>query len=280
MGTALAGALLAGGHRVTVWNRTASRAEPLAARGAEVAADPAAALTAGPLAIVCLLHHASVHEALDPVAGALAGRTVVNLTNGTPEQGRELAGWAAGHGAAFLDGGIMAIPPMIGHPGASILYSGARDAFDAHQQTLELLGVADFVGTDPGLAALLDLAMLTGMYGMFGGALHALALVESAGVKATEFTATRLIPWLNGMMASLPEMARQIDAGPDGAPGAAHSNLAMQAAAYDNFIDVSEAQGIRPDLLLPMGDLLRRAVEAGKGGQDVVGLFSLLAKGS
>ena len=41
--------------------------------------------------VVCLLDHGSVHEVLDPAADALAGRVLVNLTTGTPEQARELA---------------------------------------------------------------------------------------------------------------------------------------------------------------------------------------------
>ncbi|MDT0342048.1 NAD(P)-dependent oxidoreductase [Streptomyces litchfieldiae] len=275
MGTALADALLSGGHDVTVWNRTAARAEPLAARGARTAGLEEA-ITASPLVIACLLDHASVHETLDPVAASLTGRTLVNLTNGTPEQGRELAAWAEKHGIAFLDGGIMATPPMIGHPGASILYSGAREAFDTHQATLERFGVADFLGTDPGLAALVDLALLSGMYGLFGGALQALALTGSEGISATEFTTTRLLPWLNAMLTSLPEIARQTE---EGAPGdAANSNLAMQAAAYVNILDASEAQGIRPDLMVPMGELLHRAVAAGQGGKDAAAMVTLLAK--
>uniref|UniRef100_UPI0013026769 NAD(P)-binding domain-containing protein n=2 Tax=Streptomyces TaxID=1883 RepID=UPI0013026769 len=44
MGTALARAWLAAGHPVTVWNRTAARAEALAAEGATVAATAAAAV--------------------------------------------------------------------------------------------------------------------------------------------------------------------------------------------------------------------------------------------
>ena len=39
MGQALSAALLDANHRITVWNRTESKAEALLARGAEWAAD-------------------------------------------------------------------------------------------------------------------------------------------------------------------------------------------------------------------------------------------------
>lgn len=181
MGTALAQALLAGGHEVTVWNRTAARAEPLTAQGARAADTVEEAVTASPLVIVCVLDDAAVRATLEPVAATLADRALVNLTNGTPEQARATAAWAAGHGAHYVDGGIMAIPPMIGHPGSTLLYSGASTAFEAHRVTLERFGAATFLGTDPGVAALHDLALLSGMYGMLGGFLHAVAMVGTEG---------------------------------------------------------------------------------------------------
>ncbi|MDT0309847.1 NAD(P)-binding domain-containing protein [Streptomyces sp. DSM 44917] len=273
MGSALAGALLDAGHRVTVWNRTPARAEPLAARGAAVAPTAEQALAAAPLAIVCLLDYASVREALDPAAGALAGRVLANLTNGTPEQARAMADWAARHGAAYLDGGIMATPSMIGGHASSVLYSGAPEAFEAHRAAFETFGEAVFLGPDPGAAPLNDLALLTGMYGMLGGFLHATALVGADGPSASEFTAERLIPWLSGMMQDLPEIARQIDTG-DTPP--AESNLAMQAAGYVNLIRASQAQGVRTDLIAPMGELLREAVARGRGDGDLAALHDLL----
>jgi 3-hydroxyisobutyrate dehydrogenase-like beta-hydroxyacid dehydrogenase len=39
---------------------------------------------------------------LDPVAGTLTGRSLLNLTTTTPNQARELAGWAAAAGMASL----------------------------------------------------------------------------------------------------------------------------------------------------------------------------------
>ena len=44
MGNRMAKRLLAAGYPLTVWNRTASRAEPLQAEGADVAASPAEAV--------------------------------------------------------------------------------------------------------------------------------------------------------------------------------------------------------------------------------------------
>lgn len=166
MGRALTEALLANGHPTTVWNRSPEKADPLVAKGAVRADTPAAAVAASPLVVACLLDHASVHDVLDPVAGSLAGRDLVNLTTGTPDQARELSGWATGHGAAgFVDGGIMATPSMIGGPHAFVLYSGSRAAFDRHEADLAVFGGATHVDTDPGLAALYDLSLLSGCTG-------------------------------------------------------------------------------------------------------------------
>ncbi|MEN9762633.1 MAG: hypothetical protein RI906_2459 [Pseudomonadota bacterium] len=52
--------LLAAGHSLTVWNRTASKAQSLVAAGARQASTPAEAVDGADLAIVCLLDAAAV----------------------------------------------------------------------------------------------------------------------------------------------------------------------------------------------------------------------------
>ncbi|MEU7132462.1 NAD(P)-binding domain-containing protein [Streptomyces sp. NPDC046261] len=275
MGTALATAFLANGHPTTVWNRTAAKADPLLALGAVRAEDVAAAASAGELVVVCLLDHDSVHATLGPVAPALAGRTLVNLTNGTPAQARESARWAAAHGITYLDGGIMAVPPGIGTEQAFVLYSGAREAFDAHRPVLERLGAATFVGTDAGLAALYDIALLSGMYGMFSGVIHALALVGTEQVPAADF-APMLSAWIAAMAEGIPHAAQQIGTG-DYTQGVV-SNIGMQAAAFGNLITTAEEQGIRPDLFTALRALMERRVADGHGAEDLAGIAELLKK--
>src|SRR5829696_271738 len=159
MGSALAAAVLAAGYPTTVWNRSPQRAEPLVARGAAAAATPGEAIEASRLVIVCLLDMASVTDVLDPAKDVLAGRVLVNLTNGTPAQARDLAGR---YDSDYLDGGIMAVPPTIGTPDAFVFYSGSRSAFDTNRTVLYLFGESRYVGDDAGLAALRDIALLSG----------------------------------------------------------------------------------------------------------------------
>jgi 3-hydroxyisobutyrate dehydrogenase-like beta-hydroxyacid dehydrogenase len=273
MGTALAEAVLAAGHPTTVWNRSAAKADPLVAKGAVRAGTPAEAIAASRLVIVCLLDYRSVHEVLGANAGALAGRVLVNTTNGTPGQARELAAWVAARDADYLDGGIMAVPPTIAKPGAFLLYSGSRSAFDIYRPVLDSLGESHYLGADPGLAALHDLALLSGMYGMFMGVLQAYALVGSEGVPAATF-APMLSRWLGGMSGFVAGAAAQIDKG-DYTVGVV-SNLAMQAAAYVNFDLVAEEQGISTELLAPLGPLMKRRVADGYGHEDLTGVIELL----
>ncbi|MES9601525.1 MULTISPECIES: NAD(P)-dependent oxidoreductase [Actinomadura] len=269
MGSALAEALLADGRSVTVWNRSRAKAEPLVARGAVEAESAAAAVSASPLVIVCLSVYANAGEILGDAA---AGRTIVQLTNGTPRQARALAERAAGLGARYVDGGIMAVPPMIGRPEALILYSGDQEAFEEHRETLAVLGRPQFLGADPGLAPLFDLALLDAMYGMIAGFQHAFALVRSEKVAATDFE-PMATAWLTAMLGMLPDQARAVEAG-DFATTV--SSVATSQVAFPGLIETSRDQGVDPGYLLSVRDLLDRAVEEGYGEDGLARLITLL----
>ncbi|MEV0827521.1 NAD(P)-dependent oxidoreductase [Nonomuraea rubra] len=271
MGTALAESLLAAGHQVTVWNRTPAKAEPLLARGAKQAATPEEAVAASPLVIVCLLDYQSVTSTL---AGApLSGRVVANLTTGRPAEARELAAWVAERGGEYLDGGIMAVPQMIARPGALILYSGSEPAFDRHEGALSAMAEARFTGADPGMAPLLDLAMLTGMYGQIAGLLEAAALVRSAGYPLTEFVSSLLVPWLNAMAAQQPLWAEKMASGDHSTEV---SNLEINRAGVENLVRAFREQGVKPDLLLPLKAVIDQRTARGLGHEGLSGLIEEL----
>lgn len=268
MGRALAAALVARGHATTVWNRTPGRAGDLAVTQAATAEE---AVAANELIVVCLLDFDSVVAVLEGVE--LRGRTIVNVTTGTPAEAAKLAAFVTERGADYLDGGIMAIPSMIGTPSAVVLYSGSEQAFRRAEDVLAAFGESRYLGADPGIAALNDIAMLTGMYGMFGGFAHAAAMVRTAGVPVAEFTETLLIPWLGAMFPALVDMAGQIDSGDYTAK---ESDLSMQIA-NDGIGEVSRAQGVSTELSDPLFALMRRRVEQGFGGDDFPSVIELLA---
>jgi 3-hydroxyisobutyrate dehydrogenase-like beta-hydroxyacid dehydrogenase len=275
MGQALAARFLQQRHTVTIWNRTPGKAASLVAHGAREVKAAADAIVASDVTVICVLDYAASGSVIDEAASALSGRALVNLTNGTPAQARAAAKRVAELGAAYLDGGIMATPPMIGGEHALILYSGSKAAFDAHGGSLEALGAAKYLGADAGLASLHDLALLSGMYGLFAGFFHASALVDSEGIRAGSFFKL-LGPWMTAMMGELPGYAEKIDSGRHGVNVV--SNLGMQAASLDNILTASREQGVATDLLDPMLELFRKRAGAGFGDEDISGVFELIRR--
>ncbi|MEU9025003.1 NAD(P)-binding domain-containing protein [Actinomadura sp. NPDC048394] len=275
MGTALARAWLAAGHPTTVWNRTPGRAAPLAAAGAEVAETAADAVAANDLVVVCLLDDASVRAAL--ADADLAGKDLVDLTTGTPAEARARAAWAEERGARFLDGGIMAVPPMIGAEGSGgyVFYSGSRPLFDEHRATLAVPAGTVYVGEDPGFAALHDVALLSAMTGMFAGVAHAFALVRDEDVALKDF-APMLAGWLAAMAGSVNGVAEQLDSG-DYTRGVT-SNLAMMVRGNATLLRTAEEQRVSPELLTPFMDLMRRRLDDGHHDEGTTGVVDLLAR--
>ncbi|MET8566678.1 NAD(P)-binding domain-containing protein [Streptomyces sp. NPDC004783] len=253
MGQAMVRTLLAAGHPVTVWNRTAARADAVVAEGAVRAASPADAVAASELVILSLTDYDAMYDVLGPAAAELAGRTVVNLSSDTPDRAREAAAWAAGHGARFVTGGVMVPAPMVGTEAAYVYYSGPAEAFEEHRAVLTRIGAPRHLGEDPGLAQLMYQAHLDVFLTSLSALMHATALLGSAGITATE-----AVSELMSTLTDIPAMLRagenvgaQIDAGEH--PGHL-STVAMMGATTDHIVATSAALGI--DLALP------RAVQA------------------
>ena len=264
MGSALARAAVSAGHPTTIWNRTPDKATTLVEAGARRASTAGEAVDAGDMIVVCLFDHRSVHEVLDPLADRLSGRRLVNLTTTSPEGARELARWAAGIGADYLDGGIMATPEMIGTPQSSILYSGSQRLYDECRGLLELWGRPEYFGDDAGMASLYDLALLSGMYVMFAGFFHGAAMVGAAGVPAKEF-ATRAAEWLKTVVFAITEYAEIIDGGDYSLPG----QQSLEFSDISDIIDASRDQGISTELVDVVQRLIHRQIDAGHGSDGL-----------
>ncbi|MFC7718070.1 NAD(P)-dependent oxidoreductase [Nonomuraea recticatena] len=107
MGQAMAHTYLDSGYDVTVWNRTAAKADDLVARGARLAPSVEAAVTANDLVVLSLTDYDAVYAILEQApAAAFAGRTVANLTSDTPDKARKAAAWLAERGAVQITGGV------------------------------------------------------------------------------------------------------------------------------------------------------------------------------
>jgi len=161
MGAALARLFLEGGFAATVWNRSIEKAEPLVAAGAIAAPDPAEAVGAAPVALFCLDCYEHVQALLEQAdrAGALAGRVVVNLTWGNPDEARALSSWVEERGARYLDGNIYDYPTNLGPEAEEIIaYAGDRALFDAHLPLLSALSRPHYDGADPALPNILGSA--------------------------------------------------------------------------------------------------------------------------
>jgi 3-hydroxyisobutyrate dehydrogenase-like beta-hydroxyacid dehydrogenase len=268
MGQAMTRTLLAAGHPVTVWNRTASRADGLVADGATLAATPGEAVEASDLVILSLTDYRAMYDILDGATASLAGRTLVNLSSDTPDRTREAVTWAAGHGAAFLTGGVMVPAPMVGTPASQVYYSGDAPVFERHQEVLARLGTPRYLGADPGLAQLMYQAQLAVFLTTLSGLMHATAMLGTAGTPAKD-----ALPELLSFTDSIGAMLRAGEEHPGAALDAGEhpgdlSTVTMMGATSDHIVETSTSLGL--DLALPLAVQAhyRRAIEDGHGGDN------------
>lgn len=139
MGAPMAGHLARKGHRVTVWNRTSSRAEAWTKEHkGHFESEAAAAVFGVEYVFLCLGDDPDVEQvynAIEPSIGG--GMVIVDHTTASAELARELHGRAAKKGASFLDAPISG-----GEVGAqkgvlTVMCGGDPDAFSKALPVME-----------------------------------------------------------------------------------------------------------------------------------------------
>src|SRR5690606_31225540 len=150
MGFALASRLLDAGVDLWVWNRTRSKAEPLAERAAKVAASPAA-LAGRDIVSPLVAGPEDVLEVTCGATGVLAGDTrpqiIVDSTTIDPNTSQELTRRAAEVGTAVLAAPVSGNPKVVKSGKLTSVVSGRRDAWETARPYIELFGRrATYVG--------------------------------------------------------------------------------------------------------------------------------------
>ncbi len=275
MGQAMVRVFLENGHGVTVWNRTAARADGVVAAGAVRAETVADAVSASELVLLSLTDYAAMYDILGKAEETLAGKVIVNLSSDTPEKTREAAEWVEARGGQFIAGGVMVPAPLVGKEDAYVFYSGPAEVFEKHRETLALIGRADFLGEDVRLAQLFYQAQLDIFLNSLSVFMHASALVRSAGVSVHQF-----LPYAKDNFATmayyLDASAEQIEKGDH--PGD-EADVTMMGATADHIVQASRDAGI--DVLLPeaIKSHYDRAIAAGHGRSSWTSLFEVIKEG-
>lgn len=275
MGTAIARALITKGYKVTVWNRDASKAAPLVTQGAVAATDIVEAISASPLLVVCVSDYKATKKILDTpgAAAVLRGRTLVQLSTGTPKEARELHTWAALQGAVALNGDILAWPRQIGGSEATIMISGQGAAFQQHETTLgALAGTFSYLGEEPGASAVFFSAVMAYLAGNWIGFCHGALICEKEGVPVDTFGT--LIANISPILATESRhMGEVIQHNRFADP---ESTVKTTTEDLHLLVQHSEEAGISTELPKFAANIFQRTVDAGYGSEEHAAIIKVL----
>jgi 3-hydroxyisobutyrate dehydrogenase-like beta-hydroxyacid dehydrogenase len=191
MGGEMVPLLLKAGYAVRVYNRTRSKAEPLAARGAQVVDEPSAAVEPGGIVITMLANDAAVEEVTTGGHGILSrlgeGGIHLSLSTIAPATAAKLAALHSRHSSAYL------AAPVLGRPEAAaagklwIMLAGPPAAKERARPVLQALGqgIYDF-GERPEAANVVKLSMNFLIAAMMESLAEAFTFAEKQGVSRAD----------------------------------------------------------------------------------------------
>ncbi|QNT68107.1 NAD(P)-dependent oxidoreductase [Defluviicoccus vanus] len=187
MGFPMAGHLQSAGHQVTVYNRSAAKADAWVERyGGCTAPTPAEAAQGADVVMTCVGNDHDVREVVLGVHGALlamsAGSVLVDHTTASAALARELAAASAASGVGFLDA-----PVSGGQQGAeggrlSIMVGGEEATYERIKPVLAAYGKAITRIGPVGSGQLTKMVNQICLAGLTQALAEALAFVEHAGL--------------------------------------------------------------------------------------------------
>lgn len=190
MGSAMASNLLAAGHAVTVWNRSAAATEPLASLGARVASTPERAvlgeavcsMLANDQAVRAVFLDGGLLDAMDP------GTVHVNHATISVALAQELAEAHAARGIDYVAAPVFGRPDAAAAARLQIVAAGKPAAVETVRPLLEAMGAKIWpMGEAPERANVVKIAGNFMLAAAIESMAEASALTRAHGVGAAEF---------------------------------------------------------------------------------------------
>ncbi|MBC9795958.1 NAD(P)-dependent oxidoreductase [Sinomicrobium weinanense] len=277
MGYKLAELLLQKGYEVTVWNRSAHKAGALVAEGAVLAETVAEAIAASPVTVICVYDYNATKAILrhDDVAAAVHGKTLIELTTGSPEQADEAESWARRNKATYLDGAIQAAPEQMGRKDTPIFISGNEEVFRKHGDLLQVFGGGvSYLGSHAGAASAMDLATLSYLYGSIIGFFHGARIVESEGMDVGVYgkLTADITPTFGEFLEHEGKVIRS------GNFEISQSPLRISVEAVERILKQAKGSGINTELPELASGLLQKAKAAGYENEELAALIKVMRK--
>lgn len=271
MGTAMARTLLRDGHRVTVWNRTAARAEPLRADGAAVAASPAEAVT-GAEVVVTILGDGETALAVmaDAAPGLRTGQVWAQMGTVAVDDVPRLAALAAEHGVTFVDAPVQGTKQPAEQGNLVVLAAGPEKARPVLEPVFGTLGSRTLWLDEDGAGAAgtrLKLAAVSYAISLTSVIAESVALTRALGLDPALLGEVLTGGPLDNAYLQVKMKAIVED---ELAP-----SFAVRTAEKNTRIihDAAASAGIRVDVNDAAGERFRRAIEQGHGDADMAATY-------
>lgn len=189
MGHAMVENILKAGHRVRVWNRTRERAEPLAALGAQIVDEPAAAF-AGDAVFSMLADDAAVSRVVDAKLLEAAPRDLVHVNMATVSVAlaEAMARDHAARGIHYVAAPVMGRPDVAAAAKLTIMVAGPAEAIDRVQPVFDAIGQKTWrIGSLPQHANVMKLAANFTIASAIETLGEAASLLTAHGVAVTDY---------------------------------------------------------------------------------------------
>jgi 3-hydroxyisobutyrate dehydrogenase len=267
MGAPMANNLRKSGHAVTVWNRTASKADPLVKKGARWAPSAREAAAGQDLVFLCVSDEKAVSSVLDGPDGALAGlgkgAVLVDCSTAGVRCARTVEEQARARGAAFVAAPLLGSKAAAEKAQLTIIAGGPAEARERARPALRALSARVIELDGAAQAALMKLVVNSVGGAMMSAYAEGLALGASGGLDLAKVVETLQASSFHSPLFLM--KGEQILA-KDWAP-----RFALNLAEKDQRLaqEAAADQGARMPVNAAVRRLFQDVIEAGRGGDDM-----------
>lgn len=267
LGTGLLGAafveglLSRGGSSVTAWNRTRSKAEPLASLGARIADSPADAVRDAARVHLVLLDDDTVDAVIDALRPGLSANAII-IDHSTTQPARTAARAAAleAAGVVYLHAPVMMGPPAARNAKGMMLIAGPTAHVERVRPDLAAMtGELWHVGERADLAAVYKLVGNAIVLSAVGVAADIMHMVDAAGVPRAG--ALEMLAKTNPGGAIAFRGAMMVN-------DAYETNFALDVARKDVRLMLETAASQPVPLLRALAQRMDEVIDSGEGQED------------